>query len=394
MTFVAFIFKNLTQRPIRTALTVLGLSVAVGSMIALLGISKNFRASQAATFEERRVDLVVLRGGDAIQLTSEVPEWVIQEVSKWPEVEAIDAALVDMTEMQIREPRNADDVPPSKPVVLQAWLPINFGFDDMEVLEGRKLTVADEGKYYAMLGNEFAKSVNKKVGDTVTILQKKFEVVGVFKTSSFYEKGGVLTLLKDYQDLSGRKNVVTGFSLRVRKKTDNPDAEVEAVRQRIMALTNQKGDSLRLTPERPEKYLDNASHLKITAAMAWMVSAIAMLIGVISMLNTMAMSVLERTQEIGILRAIGWPRRRVIQMVIGEALLLAFVAAVFGSVGAVGATHLMSLFPQVNTLIEPGIAWSVIVTGIGFALLIGLLGGAYPAYRASRLLPTEALRHD
>jgi putative ABC transport system permease protein len=394
MTFAAFIFKNLTQRPIRTALTVLGLSVAVGSMVALMGIAKSFRAAQAATFEERGVDLVTLRGGDAIQLTSEVPEWVVREVQKWPEVKAIDAALVDMTEMQIREPRNADDVPPSKPVILQAWLPVNFGFDDMEVLAGRKLDARDEGKCYAMLGNDFAKSVNKKVGDTVTILQKKFEVVGVFKTSNFLEKGGVLTLLKDYQDLSGRKGVVTGFSVRVNKTTKDPDAEVEAVRQRIAALKSEKGDSLRLTPERPDKYLDNASHLKITAAMAWMVSAIAMLIGVISMLNTMAMSVLERTQEIGILRAIGWPRRRVIQMVIGEALLLALVAAVLGGLGALGATHLMALFPQVNTLIEPGIAGSVIVTGTGFALLIGLLGGAYPAYRASRLLPTEALRHD
>jgi putative ABC transport system permease protein len=394
MTFVAFIFKNLTQRPIRTALTVLGLSVAVGSMIALLGISKSFRAAQAATFEERGVDLVTLRGESAIQLNSEVPEWVVHEVGKWGDVKAIDAALVEMTEMQIREPRNADDVPPSKPVIVQAWLPVNFGFGDMQVLSGRILTADDTGKCLAMLGSEFAKSVNKKVGDSITILQKKFEVVGVFNTSNFIERGGVVTLLKDYQDLSGRKGVVTGFSVRVKKKTDNPDAEVEAVRQRIMALKNDKGDSLRLTPQRPEAYLDNASHLKITAAMAWMVSAIAMLIGVISMLNTMAMSVLERTQEIGILRAIGWPRLRVVQMVIGEALLLAFVAAVFGSIGAVGATHLMSLFPQVNTLIEPGIAGSVIVTGTGFALLIGLLGGAYPAYRASRLLPTEALRHD
>lgn len=394
MTFVAFIFKNLTQRPIRTALTVLGLSVAVGSMVALMGIAKSFRAAQAASFEERAVDLVTLRGGDAIQLTSEVPEWVVHEVGRWPEVKAIDAALVDMTEMQIREPRSADDVPPSKPVIVQAWLPVNFGFGDMDVLEGRKLEAKDEGKYYAMIGNEFAKSVNKKVGDTITISQKKFEVAGVFRTSNFTERGGVLTLLKDYQELSGRKGVVTGFSIRVNKTTSDPDAEVEAVRQRITALTNDKGDSLRLTPQRPDQYLDNASHLKITAAMAWMVSAIAMLIGVISMLNTMAMSVLERTQEIGILRAIGWPRLRVVQMVIGEALLLALVAAVFGGTGAVAATHLMSLFQQVSTLIEPGIAPSVILYGTGFALLIGLLGGAWPAYRASRLLPTEALRHD
>lgn len=63
MYFVAFILKNLTRRPIRTALTVLGLGVAVGSMIALLGLSRNFRSSLQGTFELRRVDLVVVASG-------------------------------------------------------------------------------------------------------------------------------------------------------------------------------------------------------------------------------------------------------------------------------------------------------------------------------------------
>ena len=308
MYFVTFILKNLTRRPTRTVLTVLGLTVAIGSMIGLLGVTKNFRSSLSETFEQRRVDLVVVRKGASFQLNSEIPESVVDQVKRWPEIEAIDAALVDMSEMQTREPRGPDDVPPSRTVLVQGWLPENFGFGDMEITAGRALTKEDQGYHRAMLGSGLASELRKKPGDTITILQKKFEIVGVFSTSSFYEREGVLTVLKDYQELSGRKNVVTGFSVRVRKRTNNPDAEVEAVRQKMLALTDEHGKTVDLAPDRPEKYLDNASHLKITTAMAWMVTAIAILIGVIGMLNTMVMSVLERTQEIGILRAVGWPR--------------------------------------------------------------------------------------
>jgi putative ABC transport system permease protein len=394
MYFVAIILKNLTRRPIRTALTILGLAVAVGSMIALLGVSKNFRSSLGDTFALRRVDLIVVPAGAADQLSGEIPDTVVEQVAKWDDVEAVDAALVELSKMETRDPRGPDDVPPSRPVLVQAWRPDNFGFGDMEIVAGRSLAPSDTGHFRAMLGSQLAENLKKNVGGHVTISRRKFEIIGVFKSSSVYETGGVLTLLKDYQDVSGREGVVTGFSLRVRKKTDNPDAEVEAVRQRIQALTDEKGRSLELAADRPQKYLDDAIHLKITGAMAWMVSAIAILIGVISMLNTMAMSVLERTQEIGILRAVGWPPGRVIRMVLGEAVLIALASAFVGSVGAIAGTYLLALSPRVSGFLEPGIAFSVIAQGTIITVLIGLLGGAYPAIRAARLLPTEAIRHD
>jgi putative ABC transport system permease protein len=112
------------------------------------------------------------------------------------------------------------------------------------------------------------------------------------------------------------------------------------------------------------------------------------------MLNTMVMSVLERTHEIGILRAVGWPRGRVVRMVLGEAVVLGLAAAAVGAAGAVATTYLLTRFPQVNGFIEGGIAPVVIAEGFGLTALIGLLGGLYPAIRAARLLPTEAIRHD
>src|SRR5262249_6070909 len=162
-----------------------------------------------------------------------------------------------------------------------------------------------------------------RVGDRVTILQKPFEVVGIFRGFNVFETGGVLMLLKEYQQLAGRKGKITGFSVRVKKSAEHPDADVEAVRQQILALTETKekpfGPSagaavvgawvlvlteekpLRIRAQTPPEYVASAGHLRIARSMAWVVSLVAVVIGVISVLNTMAMSVLERTQEIGIL---------------------------------------------------------------------------------------------
>jgi putative ABC transport system permease protein len=99
-------------------------------------------------------------------------------------------------------------------------------------------------------------------------------------------------------------------------------------------------------------------------------------------------------KEIGILRAVGWPPARVVRMVLGESVLLSLAGAALGTVGAVALTYLLTLSPRVSGFIQGGIAPVVIAQGLAITLAIGLVGGLYPALRAARLLPTEALRHD
>ena len=135
-------------------------------------------------------------------------------------------------------------------------------------------------------------------------------------------------------------------------------------------------------------------HIQVSRAMAWMTSIVAVLIGGIGMLNTMLMSVMERVREIGILRAVGWRKSRVVGMVLGEALVLSLIGAFFGILGAVLLTRFLATLPRVNGFLTGEIAPSVMLQGLGIAIIVGLLGGLYPAWRAARLLPTEAVRHE
>ena len=390
MHFATFILKNIARRRTRSILTVLGLSVAVGSMVALLGVTANAEKSAIGAFETRRIDLVVQQAGRSSGLNSDFREYFVDETRKLPLVEGVSAAVVNLVDVT-RDSGYTD------PVMILGGRPDNFGYEDHVIVAGRKLQEGDRRK--TMLGARTAENLKKSVGDTVVFgrpekdnTENVYEVVGIYRSPVVYENGGAIVSIEDGRILTGME--VSGFSVRVKKAAPDSTAEVEEVRRQIETLRDPEDPSVRLTARTPEEFADRLQQLNMVRALSWIVSAIAIVIGIIGMVNTMAMSVLERTQEIGILRAIGWPRRRIMRMVLGESVVIALASAVVGTLAAVVATYVLTLSPKVNGFIEGGITPRVILQGFAFTLLIGVLGGAYPAFRAARLLPTEAIRHE
>lgn len=108
----------------------------------------------------------------------------------------------------------------------------------------------------------------------------------------------------------------------------------------------------------------------------------------------MVMAVYERTREIGVLRAVGWTRRQVLGMIIFESLGLSIVAALIGTLFGVILTLVIASLPAVAGLIQPHFSVGVFAIAWAVALAVGVFGGAYPAYRAARLTPMEALRYE
>jgi len=149
----------------------------------------------------------------------------------------------------------------------------------------------------------------------------------------------------------------------------------------------------RLRGRTVEQFLDTFKQVELIDRFALAISFLAALVSAIGVANTMLMSVFDRTREIGLLRAIGWSRGRIVALVEQEGLLLALFGGVAGlplGLGLVQASKLLIQLGWLDVRIDPLLYGQA----VGFALLIGLFGSLYPAWRAANLQPTEALRYE
>ena len=121
---------------------------------------------------------------------------------------------------------------------------------------------------------------------------------------------------------------------------------------------------------------------------------LALLIGILGIANTMAMSVFERTQEIGILRALGWTRWQVLAHVEIEAVTLGVGGGLLGIALGWCGLRVLAAMPETASFFTASLHWSLLAQAMGIAMLAGVIAGALPAWRAGRLSPVDALRHD
>ena len=381
MGFSSFIFKNLLRRKFRALLTALGVAIAIAAVVALLGLSSDLRRSAAERFEGRGVDLVVLRAGVAQRLNSSLNEAIGKRLETLKHVKGVAPSLTDMVSF-------GDTSLIGVPV--HGWPADSFAFTSLKITEGRQLREGDAGQ--VMLGEKLAKELRKKVGDSLDIEGSTFKVVSIYESANMLDNASAVIPLTDLQKLMDRPDQVTEFQVAVASPAEQRKAVVEDLRKEIESLRDANGKVLGLSALPTEEYINKNTEIKLIDAMAWMTSAIALLIGSVGMLNTMVMSVMERTQEIGILRAIGWRKARIVQMILSEAFLLSVFGAIVGILFAVTLTGTLATFSPAGSYLRSEISPTVICAGLALAGLVAIVGGAYPAIRGASLPPTEALR--
>ncbi len=382
MRFTSFIAKNVLRRRARSLLTGLGVAVAITAVVALLGVSSGFQQSQAAMLATRGIDLVVRRAGLGTA-TGRLDESIGGRIRELPEVADVAPLLTDKVKLT--------DTP--LPIPLFGYPPGSIGLTNLKIdPPGRPLGAKD--KNGVLLGAILARNLGKKVGDSVEIEGTKFKVVGIYQGASMIENGGAMALLSDLQTLMERPGQVSEFQVVLKPGLAGDPTVLDRIRAEVKEIRDANGKPYGLEPLTTEEFVQNSNETKLSRGMAWMTSAIALVIGAVGMLNTMIMSVLERTQEIGILRAIGWRKGRVMGMILGESFILSAAGAIAGVLAAIALTRFLSRLPAAQGLVQAQISPSVIGVGILMALLVGLIGGAYPAFRGARLPPTEALRYE
>jgi putative ABC transport system permease protein len=321
------------------------------------------------------VDIIVVRKGISAGLNSSFDGSFTEEIRKLRGVQSVDDGLVDVVSIAVSPSVSFD-------TVINGWSADATMFDELEINEGRGLAAGDTRQ--AMIGSIRAANLGKKVGDKIGLYGEEFQIVGIYTSTNVLNNGAIVVLLSELQELTGKTGKVTGIL--VHAEPGAAKAELLSLADRINALS----PILNAQPTRD--FIDNVQQLQLGKAMAWVVSAIALLIGSVGMLNTMVMSVYERSKEIGVLRAIGWRKSRVVWMIICEALLLSLGGAVVGVVCAVLLTRYLSTFPLTANIVQGRIEGIVIVQGMIIAVVVGVGGAMYPAWWGASLVPREALQ--
>ena len=385
MRFESLILKNLFRRPMRSLLTLLALTTAVAAIVSLLGIAQGFTQSFRQIYETHAIDIVVSRQGSADRLSSSIAAGYADEIAKIPGVRRTAAVLLEQLNLEEQEIYAI----PTQGLTRDSWLMEDYRYsarlqDSNQNDSSFGQADNENGGGEVHLGIHLAERLNAKVGDGITIFDESFTVTGIFKSPSTWENGSMILPLDQLQSLSSRQGQATYINVSLEQPVS-----AEAAETAIHAIQSLDG---KLHPLTTDEFVEDDLRMKLAGAMAWMTSAIALILGAIGTLNTMLTSVMERTSEIGILRAIGWPKGRVIRMILLESCGLAVFASILGTILAMFLTWALSQAPAAKGILSPHIGGSVIAQGFVLGIGIGLIGAVLPAWRASRMLPTEAFR--
>jgi ABC-type antimicrobial peptide transport system permease subunit len=368
------ILKSLLRRKTRTLLTMAGVAIGVAAIVALGAMAEGFAEGYSAIGGGSKADLLVMQA-DSIDIAFSVVD------DKVGETLAGLSGVGEVTGMMYTFAA-AEDVPY---FIVFGYNPEGFAIEHFKIKEGEGLSAraSRQGGHPLLLGRTVADDLEKNVGDTFKLYESTFRVVGIFETGKPFEDGAAVILLEDAQNIAKHPHQVNAFLLKLR-----PGQDAEPVRRRI----EQRFDDLTATVS--SDLADNQMMLTWVEGFTWAVSFLAVVIGGVGVMNTVLMSIFERTREFGTLRAIGWKPGRVLGLVLGESVVLCGLGGVLGSGLGVAMVELVKQSPMASMIFPTAFPPETLVQGIGTAVVLGLVGGAYPAWRASRLLPAEAMRSE
>jgi putative ABC transport system permease protein len=373
LSFIGFVWKNLCRRKLRTLLTLCGIGMAIGAFVGLVGFSRAFEHEWLRIYSSSGTDIAVIQ---KTFLNTSVDESAAATLKALPIVRQATPMIF-----------NVMDLTPEINALAFGWKADSYELESLHFLSGRPFR---DGQPEVMLGELLASNLNKRPGDTLEIQGSPFTVVAIYQGGSALEAGAVILPLDQLQQLSSLQGKVSTIHVRLRPAP--PGQSQQEYLKQAQAQIEAALPGLRAVPaaERAE----NNQFVRLAHASTIGTSLIALLIGVLGIANTMAMSVFERTREIGILRALGWKRRQVVILILLEAAVLGLGGGFLGIAVGGYSLRLLASLPQTASIVTASFPLPLLAEALGIAVLAGLIAGALPAWRGARLSPVEALRHD
>ena len=387
------LLRQLMRRKLRTTLTILGITIGIWALVVFSSMANKINSLVAGGSEYFAGKILVTDssnlavGAGFTPMKSDVATQIAQ----------LNGVAAAAAEIQLIFDPAANAFGGAQTIVgLVAGADKGHETFELRAAQGRLLAAGDEGSLVVELGSDMARQQSAKVGDTIKVRGEQFKVVGILEPTLTAPDTSVFVPLSAAQLLFHKtlpaavQDAIPANEL-ISQVVVYPTAGTNQAA--LATLIKQRVDNVKtLTGAEFDQQVGSAT--AIFNAIIIGVAIISLVVGGLSVINTMAMSVAERTREIGIKRAIGGSRRRIVRELVTEAAMIGFIGGMIGLLlGAIVVVLANEAGRSSGTILfdlTPGTA----IFAVGFSTILGMLAGLIPAWGAARLDPVEALRYE
>ena len=389
------ILRNCARRKLRTSLTVVGITIGIWALVVMSSMANKISAlvEGGSTYYADKIVVSDASNSAFGFRAAPIPVGTVREIQA---IQGVDVAVPEVT-LLLDPDATAGGF--GIPDIITASTP---GADKgretfpIDVAQGRLLVFEDEGKNVVVLGADVARKFKKQPGEQMMVRGIEFEVVGILAPTLTAPDTAVWMPLA-----AGQVLLADNLPLVVRQELQASDLASQIVVYPdpgvdIAALAKEIGEMVPRTQALTGAEFDEqvGSSVAIFNAIILGVALISLVVGGLSVINTMAMSVAERTREIGVKRAIGATRARIVREVVTEAGVIGLIGGVLGlSLGLLVVLAANAAGRSSGTVLFE-LTVSTAIFAVGFSFVLGMLAGLIPAWTASRLDPVEALRYE
>ncbi|WP_407413458.1 ABC transporter permease [Methanobrevibacter sp.] len=369
MSFLKFIIKNPFRRKNSAILAIVGICIGIVVIVALGGITNGLVSTFEDTVHAGGSDFSICGKdtGDSAYGTNTID-------ANWTEIIGNVSGVAEVMPIYVILTPIGDDYMKT----LIGIEPNGTSMADISLSSGRMF---NNNSSEVIVGKVYAQDNNLSVGDNLTVDGEDFEIVGIYETGDTNMAKAVFTSITKVAEINDDNNSISNIYVKVASGQD-PQKVADRIDEKY-------GDNITTISSIMEME-QMADMLNMLKASSWGISLLAIVVGALGIINTMLMSVFERTREIGVLKAVGWSNRKILTMIVGESLVITILSAVIGSVIGFVVTTLLG--PMMN--VTPSFTPEIFVQAFVIAIIVGIIGGLYPAVKAVKLPPTEALRYE
>ncbi|MBM3200081.1 ABC transporter permease [Candidatus Woesearchaeota archaeon] len=386
---------NMKHRKIRSWLTILGIIIGIASIVALISISQGLENAIVEQFSKMGVqDIRVvpkgLRGPPTSGISVVFTKDDVETIKNVKGVDYVLGVLFQMTNVKSgNEEKLLSTIAYPTELVQQAFIDVDLGFE-----YGRAFTKGEKGSI--ILGHNIAKDAFKKeirVKNSLEVNDKLFKVVGIFEESGTPTVDNAIILaLDDARVLYNKPDEVSVMTVHMLEGTDSEKLVKDIKRKLKRARGNENFDVFT-----PQQILDQMSTiLGVVGIVLAGIASISLLVGGIGIMNSMYTSVLERTRDIGVMKAVGATNSNILTVFLIESGLIGLVGGLAGILLGTGvAFSFGEVAKQLGfSLLLIKININLLAFALAFSFFVGVVSGTLPAVRASKLKPVDALRYE